>query len=199
MRQVPNRLESPVSPTARRIMDVAEQLVQTRGFNAFSYADIAATLNLTKASLHYHFPTKADLGTRLILRHDMVFMAALSDISARHASANERLRRYVGRYQDVLQTGRLCLCGMLAAEAATLPEPMRAGLRDFFEHNEAWLETVLTEGREAGTLQFGVPAREMARLLTSALEGAMILARCLGAVDRFHSVANHLLADIDTT
>jgi len=199
MRQVPSRLASPVSPTARRIMDVAEQLVQTRGFNAFSYADIAATLNLTKASLHYHFPTKADLGTRLILRYDMVFMAALSDIAARHASAGERLRRYAGLYQDTLRAGRLCLCGMLAAEAATLPEPMRAALRDFFDHNETWLAAVLAEGREAGTLHFSVPAQEMARLITGALAGAMILARCQGALDRFDAVANRLIADLDTT
>src|SRR5215211_135610 len=48
--------------TADRILDLAERLVQTRGFNGFSYADIASELGLTKASLHYHFPTKAELG-----------------------------------------------------------------------------------------------------------------------------------------
>jgi TetR/AcrR family transcriptional repressor of nem operon len=47
-------------------LDIAEQLVQTRGFNGFSYADIAAEIGISKASLHYHFPTKAMLGERLI-------------------------------------------------------------------------------------------------------------------------------------
>ncbi len=55
--------------TATRILDVAERLVQTRGFNGFSYADIAAELHITKASLHYHFASKAELGEALILRY----------------------------------------------------------------------------------------------------------------------------------
>ena len=55
-----------VSETSGRILDIAEQLVQTRGFNAFSYADIAVALHITKASLHYHFPSKAVLGERLV-------------------------------------------------------------------------------------------------------------------------------------
>ena len=52
--------------TAGRILDVAERLVQLRGFNGFSYADVAAELGITKASLHYHFPGKAELGEALI-------------------------------------------------------------------------------------------------------------------------------------
>ena len=63
---------SPGSPapdaTRSRILDVAEQLVQTRGFNGFSYADISAELGITKASLHYHFATKAEHGRTLVAR-----------------------------------------------------------------------------------------------------------------------------------
>src|ERR1700682_1229989 len=59
--------------TSQRILDIAERLVQTRGFNGFSYADIAGTLHVTKASLHYHFPAKADLGRRLIERYERHF------------------------------------------------------------------------------------------------------------------------------
>ena len=60
----------PAAATGRRALDVAERLVQTRGFNGFSYADIAEALGVTKASLHYHFPSKADLGQRLIERYE---------------------------------------------------------------------------------------------------------------------------------
>ena len=49
--------------TADRILDSAERLVQVRGFNAFSYADVARELGITKASLHYHFAGKAELGS----------------------------------------------------------------------------------------------------------------------------------------
>ena len=68
--------------TASRILDVAEQLVQVRGFNGFSYADIAAELHITKAALHYHFAGKADLGEALITRYASRFAEALARADA---------------------------------------------------------------------------------------------------------------------
>ena len=107
--------------TAVRILDLAERLVQTRGFNGFSYADIATELGMTKASLHYHFPTKAQLGSHLIRRYGEVFAQSLADIDARDADIVEKLRSYVNLYSQVLHDDRMCLCGMLAADYTTLP------------------------------------------------------------------------------
>src|SRR5437868_8318912 len=102
--------------TNERILDLAERLVQTRGYNGFSYADIAASLGVTKASLHYHFPAKAALGRQLIGRYERNFVRALEAIDAKVKSPREKLRRYAGIYADVLADDRMCLCGMLAAE-----------------------------------------------------------------------------------
>src|SRR6188508_3818527 len=94
----------PPSPdTAQRILDIAERLVQTRGFNGFSYADIAEALEVTKASLHYHFPAKADLGRRLIERYEQTFLAVLKGIDATGAALREKLKRYARIYADVLR------------------------------------------------------------------------------------------------
>ncbi len=83
------RVQTARTDTADRILDLAERLVQTRGFNGFSYADIASELGVTKASLHYHFPTKAELGRRLISRYGEEFARALADIDAQHRRAGE--------------------------------------------------------------------------------------------------------------
>jgi TetR/AcrR family transcriptional repressor of nem operon len=91
------------SETSIRILDVAERLVQTRGFNAFSYADIARALHITTASLHYHFPTKAKLGERLIERYRASFLAALDHIDESCRDAGTKLRAYVGIYATVLE------------------------------------------------------------------------------------------------
>src|SRR6266849_1457367 len=89
--------------TSQRILDIAERLVQTRGFNGFSYADIAEALHVSKASLHYHFPAKADLGRELIERYERNFLAALAKIDAQSADLRVRLRRYAAIYGDVLE------------------------------------------------------------------------------------------------
>ena len=113
------------SGTAERILDIAERLVQTRGFNSFSYADIATELGITKASLHYHFPGKAELGQALIARYAERFADALSRIDRDAADARTKLEAYAGLYADVLRGKRMCMCGVLAAEYQTLPKPMR--------------------------------------------------------------------------
>jgi TetR/AcrR family transcriptional repressor of nem operon len=182
--------------TSGRILDIAERLVQTRGYNAFSYADIAQSLRITKASLHYHFPTKADLGTRLIERYRQSFHEALTDIDDTSPSAAKKLQRYVGLYTDVLRAERMCLCGMLAAEYATLPKPMKSELKLFFDDNERWLVTVLDDGLASKKLRFTGSARDTAQLLIGSLEGAMMLARSYDDASRFEMTADRLLAGL---
>src|SRR5690349_5679873 len=182
--------------TSERILDIAERLVQTRGFNGFSYADIADALHVTKASLHYHYPAKADLGRELIERYERNFVAALCAIDAATGDAPEKLRRYAGLYEGVLRGDRMCLCGMLAAEWGTLPKPMRDPMRHFFDENEKWLVKVLQEGRKQKALDFQGSAAQAAQTLVGALEGAMMIARSYGEVARFKSVADKVLADL---
>ena len=185
---------SPNADTSRRILDIAERLMQTRGYNAFSYADIAQSLRVTKASLHYHFPSKAALGKRLVERYRESFVLALEHIKGASADGLERLRLYVDLYLQVLRNDRMCLCGMLAAEYSTLPKPMKTELKFFFDENEKWLAEVLEEGRANRTLHFSGSAHEMAVLLVSSLEGAMMLARSYDDVTRFETTAERLLA-----
>src|SRR5476651_1272691 len=148
----PSRSAAPTA-AATAILDVAEQLAQTRGYNGFSYADIATQLGVTKASLHYHFPSKAELGRALIERYRGLFGAALVEIDELTREPQEKLRKYVGLYNSVLSNDRMCLCGMLAAEHSTLPPPMQDGLKLFFDANERWLTTVLEQGLRAGVLR----------------------------------------------
>ena len=182
--------------TAQRNLDVAERLVQTQGFNGFSYADISVELGITKASLHYHFATKAELGSALITRYCAEFRRALDEIDLSASDAREKLRRYAGLYAEVLRQHRMCLCGMLAADYATLPVPMRAGVKEFFDLNESWLAQAFEEGRKQGALRFRGPPLDSARLLLGSLEGAMLVARSYGDPERFTSAAQRLLAEV---
>jgi TetR/AcrR family transcriptional repressor of nem operon len=184
--------------TASRILDVAERLVQVRGFNGFSYADIAAELHITKAALHYHFAGKADLGEALIVRYASRFAGALAGIDA-GLSASGKLAAYADLYLQVLRNRKMCLCGMLAAEYQTLPQPMQDAVISFFDQNESWLEAVLVQGRDEGTLQFTGSARDTARMIVSGLEGAMLIARPYGDIARFQAAAANLLVGLMPT
>ena len=184
------------APASERILDIAERLAQTRGFNGFSYADIAEELAVTKASLHYHFRSKADLGQALIVRYQLVFGRALEAIDQQGRGARDKLARYVALYDSVMREDRLCLCGMFAAEYATLPPAMQDELRRFFDANETWLTAVLDAGNQTGEFDFRDPPQERARVFLGALEGAMLIARSYKDERRFRSAAEHLLSGL---
>jgi TetR/AcrR family transcriptional regulator, transcriptional repressor for nem operon len=185
--------------TATRILDVAERLVQERGFNGFSYADVASELGITKASLHYHYAGKAELGEALIRRYAERFGSALEAIEADQSDASAKLAAYAAIYADVLRGRRMCLCGMLAAEYQTLPKPIRDAVIAFFDDNESWLERVLEHGRDSGRLSFDGSPRETARMIISGLEGAMLVARPYGDLDRFRTASDRLLGTLAAT
>ena len=184
--------------TSERILDIAERLVQTRGFNNFSYADIATELGITTASLHYHFRGKAELGQALINRYAERFAEALDRIERDILDAPGKLDAYASLYAGVLEGKRMCMCGILAAEYQTLPEPMRAGVMQFFDENQRWLAAVLVQGHADRTLAFTGSPDETAQSILSTLEGAMLIARPYGDPARFASTARQLLASLTT-
>ena len=182
--------------TAERILDIAERLVQVRGFNNFSYADISTELGITKASLHYHYPGKAELGQALVTRYSKRFSEALEEIDREVPDARAKLEAYANLYAEVLRGKRMCMCGILAAEYQTLPKPMRTAVISFFDENQRWLAAVLTEGKAERTLRFTGGPEEVAQGILSTLEGAMLVARPYGDLGRFNAAASQLLAGL---
>jgi TetR/AcrR family transcriptional repressor of nem operon len=176
--------------TDQSILDVAQRLIQSRGYNGFSYKDVAAALGIRTASIHYHFATKADLGVALASRHRRNFQEELERISGETDDPMRRLEQFTDLFRSTFAVeSRLCLCGMLSAEIATLPEPVAAEVENFFRDTERWLSGVLTAGKKAKSLRFIVTPRKQARLLLSVLEGAMVVARGMRDSAGFNGIA----------
>jgi TetR/AcrR family transcriptional repressor of nem operon len=161
-------------------MVTAERLVRTRGYNAISYADLAEAVGIRKASIHHHFPGKADLGAALATEYTARFAGLLDAIDRDEPDALGRIQRYASIYAASVRDGMLCLCGMLVTEIHVLPEEVRAGVRRFFSQQLAWLTRVLAEGVVRGELRLvGKPETAAERIL-SALEGATLVAWGMG-------------------
>ena len=107
------------SATAEQILDLAETLIQTRSYSAFSYQDIADALGIRKASIHYHFPSKTELGRG---GRESLHRAVRRRRSPRSAriNRNRRWRCWISTFEPYLQFARtpdrVCLCGALAGE-----------------------------------------------------------------------------------
>lgn len=176
---------TPSKPNARykpetheRILDIASELLETRGYNAFSYQDIADQLGLKKASLHYHFPTKAHLCTALAQRNADRARAILAGIDATQGTPTQKLDGFIAPFIDIAtRCDRMCPGGILAAEFSTLDSEIQSRVQMFFEILQTWLARVLTEGRDAGDFTFTGSARAKADFFIATLEGAILLAR----------------------
>ena len=163
------------------ILDAAEAFVQARGYNGFSFRDVATAVGVKSSSVHYHFPTKADLGATLARRYRERFLEKLGRAAASDTDGQAAIRRYVGVFRDALiHDGRMCLCGMLGAEIQSLPPTVAAEVKRMFEESVDWLADSL-----------GLPAdeaRTRALRITATVEGAMILSRTFGDPGMFDRI-----------
>ena len=154
---------------------------------------MAAEVGVTKASLHYHFAGKAELGAALIERYSERFFGALARVDSAGGDARSRLKAFAEIYADVLREHRMCLCGMLAAEYETLPKPMQEAVVRFFGEAHAWLSEVIAAGVRQGVLRVPGSSHQAAQAMLGGLEGALLVARPYGDATRCDAAAAQLL------
>ncbi|WP_034339374.1 TetR/AcrR family transcriptional regulator [Deinococcus misasensis] len=180
--------------TYNRILDVAQHLVQERGFNGFSYANISQTLGIKNASIHYHFPGKIDLGVALVRRYRQRLQHLLSHLQAQDIPAPALLESYLVGYRNVVhEDGRICLCAVLAGELNTLPESIKAEVEAFFQLNQDWLTKVIQDGMMKGQLKSSGSPDHAAEVFLATLEGGMLLSRSYADMGRFEQIGRRAI------
>ena len=166
--------------TRAALIRMAGSLLRSKGYSAFSYADLAEAVGIRKASIHYHFPTKEDLGLAVVHAHVAHAMQACDRIRREHPSVAGRLIAFADWFADSARAGSLPLCGVLAAEMAVLPPRLQDGTRHFFRIQLQWLQAVLEAGIANEELAADVDVHACARQFLGLLEGASFIGWALG-------------------
>jgi len=168
-----------MNETAVKILDVAQELIQTRGFTAMSFQDIAAQVGIKKPSVIHHFPSKANLGVALIQRYRDTFTSQLDAIRTNpDKNAWDALEFYFSPYLQFAATPeKVCLCGALSGEVTALPEEMRVEVKQFMEDHQKWLETILNNGRKNDELNFNETPARLSRMIFNTLQGTLLVKR----------------------
>ena len=182
--------------TRDQLMDVAQELIQKRGINAFSFQDLSDSVGIRKASVHHHFPTKADLIESLTARYLQQFEDLTSGIIASKTTGKTKLKRYCQLFLETLMAGqhdKSCLCGMLMAEVASLERPVQQQIRQFLRNNLGVLESILAEGVKDGSIASQKNIKTTALLVLSALEGGLLIARSDQGPKQFSGIVAQLV------
>ncbi|HEY2039111.1 MAG TPA: TetR/AcrR family transcriptional regulator [Edaphobacter sp.] len=186
--------------TADRILKTAHHLMANLGYSAFSYADIAEAVQIRKASIHHHFPTKADLAVAVLKDHRERLVAACEGLDQQIANPHARLQAYVQYWEGCIRskTEPFCIAALLAAELPSLPEEVQAEVHRYFEALHAWIQRTLDEGLRKRVIKLQNPSEDEAQTFMAVVHGAMLSARAYRACDVFHTVTSAALQRIST-
>jgi TetR/AcrR family transcriptional repressor of nem operon len=172
------------------LLDHAQTLLMTHGYNGFSYRDLSELVGVKTSSIHYYFPTKEDLALEAVNAYSADLMSSIYAIDS-SAPADKKLDRYTKLFGRIIGGGnRICLCGMLAADIESLPEKVRHAVQSFYKANENWLAKVLAEGEAQDTLDAGGKPEAAARTLYAAFQGSLLACRLFQTRARLEEVAD---------
>jgi TetR/AcrR family transcriptional repressor of nem operon len=184
--------------TSERILDAANALLIDRGYSAFSYADIAETVKIRKASIHHHFPTKAGLVVAVLRRHRSRIQGGMKALDEQTENPLTRIKNYLKFWEGCIEgrTLSFCIGALLGAEMPSLPEDVQAEVRLHFAMLTEWFERTLKAGSKARAIQLqGTVAIEAQRLI-AVLHGAMLSARATDNCDLFRVLVHAELSRI---
>lgn len=159
------------------LLDIGEDLIRRRGFAGFSYADLAKAAGIQKASVHHHFPTKADFGLAVLDRYSGRHLAALNELSSCR-TGGLALHNAIELYRQAVGGGdQLCLCVALSGDRELLSDDVRQALANTNAKTAQWIESVLLAGRRDRSISVGGDPSEEAIAILAQLQGAQLIAR----------------------
>lgn len=185
--------------TAVELLDTAQRLVMKRGYNAVSYKDLADAVGIRTASIHYHFPAKADLGKALMDRYLAELEQALADIDRTNRTSQAKLKSFIGLYRETETRGFICLCGSLASDRETLPAAIQSAVAAYLERSEEWVAEKIDDGVRVGEFTLSGKSASAAAALVASLQGGLILSRGRSGPSVLDSVQRTFLTALKTS
>lgn len=167
--------------TRKRILDAAAELFQRRGFSGFSYQHIAAQLGVRNAAIHYHFPSKADLGVALLARYRDSFRWWAEQVERQGLTPAQKLAGFLELENRYCQEGKVCPLGVICVEFENVTPAVQGEAAGLASDLESWLAAVLEEGRRAQELHLEGASRTAAIAILAQLQGGLQLARLRGS------------------
>ena len=179
--------------TRDSIIKLGDELIRDKGYNAFSFYDISKTLGIKNASIHYHFPTKTDLGVCIIRQH----IQQLEELVKKNINKDPlaKLKAFLAIYTYTKSENRVCLVGSLATDLHTVEKKVQKELKSFVEKILEWVTAILEEGKAKKVFAFDTPARTKALMVITNMLAALQLTRLTNEKD-FNTIKDTILKEL---
>ncbi|MBY3535973.1 TetR/AcrR family transcriptional regulator [Rhizobium laguerreae] len=192
---------SNLSTTSDDILASARSLLMSGGYNSFSYADISEMVGIRKASIHHHFPSKADLVRELVKRYREDGEASIVTLEQNVPDALDTLKVYANHWSKCIEDASrpYCICALLASELPSLPPEVATEVTKFFRFISSWLTKVMECGSKSGALNLTSEPHVEAEAFLATVYGAMLSARAYGKPEVFSTILAPALARLTPT
>ncbi|KAF2333954.1 TetR/AcrR family transcriptional regulator [Flavobacterium nitrogenifigens] len=179
--------------TRENIIDKADQFIRDKGYNAFSFKDISNDIGIKTASIHYHFPTKSDLGVATIKEH----IARCEGLKRKvaHESPLVKLQAFLEVQTQIKKENKVCIVGSLATDLNTLDNSIKVELQTFAQIVINWLTEILVEGKELKQFAYEMLPRTKAIMIITNMVAIVQLSR-LTSDDDFELVKETILTEL---
>lgn len=135
--------------TREDILEAAAQVFRQKGFHGASMNDIAEAVHLQKASLYHHVSSKQEILLELLDQALKILLERISAITSQDLSADQKLRRMISEYLQILDEN-LDLATVLLFEHRALERRQHARHVPNRDRFELLWRNVLTQGVDEG-------------------------------------------------
>ena len=176
-----------------RIIDMANRLFYTKGYNQTSFADIADALGITKGNLHYHFRSKDELFETVINYRLAMISQQLAQWDAQFPEARDKLKRFVqmllNEATDLVRYG--CPMGSLNVELGKCQQSLQAKSREMFDQYQVWLEKAFKQLGKSN-------CRSLSQHLLAMAQGAALMSYVYGDTSLLKNECKNIQGWIDS-
>lgn len=161
--------------TRDKIIQLGDNLIRERGYNAFSFSDISKELSIKNASIHYYFPTKSALVISIIRKHIIQLEKFKTNIIQEEPV--EKITKFLTVYSFARRGGKISILGALSHDYNSFSEEVQSELKILTDDTITWLTETLNLGKTRGDFGFKEDTRVKAMLLITNILGAEQLSR----------------------
>lgn len=167
--------------TRERILEAADRLFHRHGYHATGLDRIVAEAGVTKGNFYYHFKSKDELAAASLERHFERMAQAITVRTAELGSPLETLENILDFFVEVIATQKRegnvigCYFGNFGLELGSGHAAVRHRLQGIFNSFRGRFAFLIQRAIKAGELPPGGDAEQIAAIVVSLLEGAILI------------------------
>ncbi|GAC18913.1 hypothetical protein GARC_1946 [Paraglaciecola arctica BSs20135] len=174
-----------MNPTKLALINLAEEILQTKSFANVSFQALAKGVGIKKGSVYYHFESKEELGEAIIDRAIALLKQNLKNIE--HQPNAKQLHVYTNWFaKHIGAAQKLCPGASFAASWDAVPEKTQIKVQQLYRLHQESLSKIIQRGRE--TKEFALTDKtpeELSTLVFALLQGGLLASRVSQDTEEF--------------